>query len=654
MNKKKLFGSAAIPLWLMMVFAFIMGLNTAHSSFADDIINITGISTDQAGNLFTGNSVQITVNAARSGGGNLSYQFYYRPKYGTAEYDTAPWNIAQNYSAQNKGQYSFTEEGSYIYVIRSVVDTENEPAALPIIGGVLTIGDGSHVNITGLSHNVTGSITPNSKVTFTALASNRDQDTVYYKFFYRSSYGTDQYESTEWTVVQDYSEKNTCDYTFPGTGSYIVVVRAVTDKDNEPAALPIIGCTVNVVSDTNVSGDSGYKIVDTGQKYCYGNTSTEINCPSEGETYFGQDALYAGNQPSYTDNSDGTVTDNVTGLMWEKAHKKVEWADAASDAASASTGGYSDWRVPTIKELYSLILFSGATGKGDLTSSTVPSDAVPYLDSSAFDFEYPSTGRFIDAQYITSTSYVSKVTVDYNRGEQDVFFGVNFADGRIKGYPKTGNMSDSTYYVRYVRGNTDYGINSFQDNGDSTVTDNATGLTWMKVDSGHSSVTANLSGYDRSDGSLNWSQALDFCENLTFAGRSDWRLPNAKELQSIVDYTRSPDTTGSAAIDPVFDVTAITVEEGSTDYPFYWTGTTHDDGVENAVYVTFGQAFGYIKDSTDQYVLSDVHGAGAQRSDPKSGNPADLQIGSGGPQGDVQRIYNYVRCVCEGATASNG
>ena len=65
-----------------------------------------------------------------------------------------------------------------------------------------------------------------------------------------------------------------------------------------------------------------------------------------------------------------------------------------------------------------------------------------------------------------------------------------------------------------------------------------------------------------------------------------------------------------------------------------------------AVYVCFGRALGWMQfpPGRGAYRLLDVHGAGAQRSDPRSGNPADYLRGRG-PQGDVIRIDNYVRCV---------
>ena len=128
-----------------------------------------------------------------------------------------------------------------------------------------------------------------------------------------------------------------------------------------------------------------------------------------------------------------------------------------------------------------------------------------------------------------------------------------------------------------------------------------------------------------------------------YLGYSDWRLSNIKELQSIVDYTRSPDTTASAAIDPLFNVISIVNEAGQTDYPYYWSNSTHVNmGIEpgsNAAYVAFGRAMGYMD---GEWI--DVHGAGAQRSDPKVGDPSDYPTGAG-LQGDAIRIYNYVRLV---------
>jgi len=127
----------------------------------------------------------------------------------------------------------------------------------------------------------------------------------------------------------------------------------------------------------------------------------------------------------------------------------------------------------------------------------------------------------------------------------------------------------------------------------------------------------------RHDGKLNWQEALEWAENLEYAGHSDWRLPNAKELQSIVDYTRSPDTTGSAAIDPVFEATPIVNEGGKTDYGYYWTGTSHTrlSSADAAVYIAFGRALGLLSFSphsqSSEKTLMDVHGAGAQRCDIK-------------------------------------
>ena len=95
------------------------------------------------------------------------------------------------------------------------------------------------------------------------------------------------------------------------------------------------------------------------------------------------------------------------------------------------------------------------------------------------------------------------------------------------------------------------------------------------------------------------------------------------------------------AIDPVF---ALTDPES-----YFWTGTTHLEGGRNvgsqAVYVAFGRALGFMRfPGQSEKKLIDVHGAGAQRSDPKSGDPARWAEGHG-PQGDDVRILNWARAV---------
>lgn len=311
-----------------------------------------------------------------------------------------------------------------------------------------------------------------------------------------------------------------------------------------------------------------YPIVDTGIKTFYSDREV-IAEPGPGDPYFGQDAHFQDNTPSYTDNGDGTVIDNITGLMWQqKMEGKLTYQEAVNAAKQCSLGGHSDWRIPTVKELYSLILFTGRVEKQRPIATFIDTDYFRQPLGNPKKRERP-----IDAQTWSATTYVGKTM----RNDTAVF-GVNFVDGRIKGYPKIHPRSGKAnrMYFRFVRGNPEYGNNHFVDNEDGTVSDLATGLMWQQGDSGKG---------------MDWQQALSYANTLTDGSHTDWRLPNAKELHSIVDYSRSPQTHGSAAIDPVFVTSTIQDLNGDTQFPYFWTSTTHQDGrnpYDSAVYIAFG------------------------------------------------------------------
>ena len=240
-----------------------------------------------------------------------------------------------------------------------------------------------------------------------------------------------------------------------------------------------------------------YKLPDTGQTDSYTNT-------------VGEDHDYLINPPSFIINSNVTVTDNNTLLMWQRQDDGTRrtWADAAPYCSGLSLGGHSDWRIPEPYELQTIVDF----GKWS-----------PSLDATYF------TGT--DATgYYWSTNYL---------GSNSKAWYMRVGNGTVGDLGKT-----NTQFTRCVRGAKT--TSSFTDNGDSTVTDTKTRLVWQQSTSG--------SG-------MNWESALSSCEGLTLASQSDWRLPNIKELGSIVD---------TSEYNPAIDETYFPATQSSD----YWSSTT--------------------------------------------------------------------------------
>ncbi|MFT6928060.1 MAG: hypothetical protein ACJAZP_003708 [Psychromonas sp.] len=369
---------------------------------------------------------------------------------------------------------------------------------------------------------------------------------------------------------------------------------------------------------------------DTGQSVQYDIDGNKM-AASESSLYTGQDASIQGNALRYQDNGDGTVTDLNTGLTWQQAHDftRRNLQDSTDYVKSMTLAGHSDWRVPTIKELYSIADFDGQLIKpGDQGVSK------PYIDTDYFEYQYDERLAFA-GQFWSSTVYVKNDVQNFTKhGGIQGGFGFNFSDGHIKSY-ETGLFFDGTTiqksdgmfvpgcFVRAVRGTTALYNMEYVDNSDDTVTDKSTALMWAKNDSGTK---------------MDWVEALEYAEKSQLAGHNDWRLPNSKELQSLVDY----DKTTFPAINTDYFNTTLTSFESPEDAYYFWSSTTQGDFKWTADYVSFAQA--WSKKNSDATEFFDWHGAGAQRSDPKAGNPSDFEQASE-MASDYISIDNWVRLV---------
>ncbi len=223
-----------------------------------------------------------------------------------------------------------------------------------------------------------------------------------------------------------------------------------------------------------------FRLPDTGQVISYTDTP-------------GEDADIMINPMSFTDHGNGTITDNVTRLMWQKTDGgEMTIEKAVEYCKTLSLGGYNDWRLPSSHELFNISQY----------------DTNPALNPEYF----PNTGA---GYWWTS---------DYRADDSSRVWVVN-SGGGIGPHPKSETISaggSKRFHVRAVRN-----INTpklpkdhFIDNKNGTITDNYTGLVWQQL---------------QSPEVMTWEDALRFAANLSLTGKKDWRLPNIKELQSLND-----------------------------------------------------------------------------------------------------------------------
>lgn len=229
------------------------------------------------------------------------------------------------------------------------------------------------------------------------------------------------------------------------------------------------------------------RLPDTGQTAGFTNT-------------YGEDADYTGNPPFFQMNGNGTVTDTVTGLMWQQADGgEMTFENAGAYCDGLSLAGYTDWRLPTAQEAFSILNHGKSNPALDLTV---------FADTGA---EY----------WWTSESQAGNTAKIW----------VTNAGGGIGNHPKTETISaggTKKFHVRAVRDvQPPPTVPAQFATTFNTAVDTLTGLEWQRF------LVTTIQD------SMTWEQALVFAENFVLGGKTDWRLPNIKELQSLNDETRS-------------------------------------------------------------------------------------------------------------------
>jgi hypothetical protein len=284
-----------------------------------------------------------------------------------------------------------------------------------------------------------------------------------------------------------------------------------------------------------IAADPPAPVAQTGQNICYAASGVAIPCTGtgqDGELEYG----VAWPEPRFVPNADKTMTDNLTGLIWSNDSIIVykDWQSALDYVKNLNSGtgylGHTDWRLPNINELESLI------NKGESNNAT-------WLNGQGFSNVHTNS-CWSSTTYANGTSNAWYVGMDgggVDGGNKYANYyvwpvrGGQFGAFGSLALPKTGQTVcyDAGGAIIDCKGTGQDGelqtgatwpITRFVPNADQTITDNLTGLSW-------SNDGGNLL--------KNWQGALDYVKNLNsgtgYLGHTDWRLPNINELESLIN-----------------------------------------------------------------------------------------------------------------------
>jgi len=373
---------------------------------------------------------------------------------------------------------------------------------------------------------------------------------------------------------------------YPSVASGATVKRAdYTGQFLSNGGLPPSGIFFNVIDfialpDASVNGANFTAYDGTNPTVTLAATGQEVSYAA-GDDGSGRKGVAWSAATRFTDNGDGTVTDNLTGLVWLQdagCLGSALWGDglAAANQLASGTCGLSDgsaagdWRMANLAELESVMDASA--------SAPALSSGHPFLNVSG-------------GIYWSSTSYYGGV------GESDKAWTIRLSDGRymndtssnikassmnvvwaVKGMGGSGTiqLQATGFYVPYFAGddgNVQAGVPliypRFIDHNDGTISDTMTGLVWLKqADCIHGSWSEALAAAN--------SLASGQCGLTEGSSAGQWRMPNRAELLSLSDraQTNMAQYFGYTYRNKDGSTYQASIFTNYIETQYYWTSTT--------------------------------------------------------------------------------
>lgn len=285
----------------------------------------------------------------------------------------------------------------------------------------------------------------------------------------------------------------------------------------------------------------------TGDQVCYSGILGDTPTSKCNSAHIGQDAYEDGTKRTVTMLEEDVFIDDQTHLFWTKNLSSGNQNQAVSFCDALEKAGYNDWRLPNIIELLTLT---------DRNASTSIIDGLFWTTT----INAPAPTR-----HYTVTRTIHSFSAPLSSDEKDIVC--------VRGYPYGITLTDG-FTVR----------KNFTDNGDGTITDQHTGLMWEDA-------TIELT-------STSWMETLQYCDDQTTGGYSDWRTPTVIETITLVDFycagNNNPDSScsGEYTNSVLNSVSFNAITTGTSSKTSY-----KSHGILNIGYIFYAGALTGLKDA---------------------------------------------------------